>query len=94
MANFSVSRSKHSTLGAATVDTVTLTKEYSFVEVVNRDATAANVIYFTADGSTPTVAGDNTIVVAPGQRVSVAPEGLVIKVIGAAASPYSVHGVR
>jgi hypothetical protein len=94
MATFSVSRSKHATLGAATVDTVTLTKAYPFVEVVNRDATAANVIYFTTDGSAPTVAGDNTIVVIPGQRVTVAPETLVVKVIGAAASPYSVHGVR
>jgi hypothetical protein len=46
------------TLVAATVDTVTIDRDCSQVRVVNDDG--ADVIYFTVDKSTPTVAGNHT----------------------------------
>lgn len=49
---------KHVTLVAATVTTVALSVNAARIEVVNVDG--AEVVYFTVDGSTPTVAGDNT----------------------------------
>lgn len=49
---------KHVTLVAATVTTVTLTVNAGRIEVVNVDG--ASAVYFTVDGTTPTVAGDNT----------------------------------
>lgn len=52
--------SKHVTLTAATVATVTLDADFNNVEVVNVDGTAA--VYFTLDGDDPTVAGDDTYV--------------------------------
>jgi hypothetical protein len=49
---------KHATLVAATVTTVsTLADGYQRVEVTNVDGAAA--VYFTIDGTTPTVAGDD-----------------------------------
>lgn len=59
MASYQGDRAVHAkTLVAATVDTVTLSRKAKRVEVLNHDGAAA--IYFTVDGSTPTVAGDNT----------------------------------
>ena len=52
--------SRHLTLTANTVATVTLDSDYDNVEIVNVDGAAA--VYFTIDGSMPTVAGDGTIV--------------------------------
>lgn len=43
------------TLTAATVDTVTFDDDVDTVEVLSHDGAAA--VYFTVDGSTPTVAG-------------------------------------
>jgi hypothetical protein len=48
-------------LTASTVDTVTFTSTVGQIEVVNVDGAAA--IYFTVDGSTPTVGGKGTFVV-------------------------------
>lgn len=49
---------KHYTLVAATVQTVsTLDDGYNAVEVTNVDG--ASAVYFTTDGTTPTVAGDD-----------------------------------
>jgi hypothetical protein len=44
------------TLVADTVATVTLTSDWDYVEVVNVDG--ASAVYFTTDGTAPTVAGD------------------------------------
>jgi hypothetical protein len=52
--------SRHITLTANTAATVTLDDDYDNVEVINVDGAAA--LYFTIDGSTPTVAGNGTIV--------------------------------
>ncbi len=48
---------RHQTLVAATVATVNLTTNGSRIEVVNRSGTAE--VYFTTDGSTPTVGGND-----------------------------------
>jgi hypothetical protein len=58
MASYTVTAAKHATLTANTVDTVTLPVEATLVEVLNRDGAAE--IYFTVDGSVPTVGGDDT----------------------------------
>jgi hypothetical protein len=94
MASYSVAHSKHATLTAATVDTVTLTQNYRQVEVKNRDASL--VVYFTANGNTPTVAGDNTEVVSAGESVIVDTDTAsdVIKLISSGAAAYSVTGVE
>lgn len=52
--------SEHATLVASTVKTITLDAQYGRIEVVNVDGAA--IVYFTVDGSTPTVAGDGTLV--------------------------------
>lgn len=52
--------SEHVTLAAGTVTTVTLDRQYGSVEVVNVDGAAA--VYFTVDGSEPTVEGAGTVV--------------------------------
>lgn len=47
----------YATLAAATVDTVTFALDFDQVEVINRDGAAE--IFFTVDGSAPTVGGAN-----------------------------------
>lgn len=91
MASYSVNRAKSATLGVATVDTVTFPATYPYlgVAVVNRDATSP--IFFTADGSTPTVAGDDCFCVAPGQTMQIGFFGGAVKLIAAAAAAYTVQ---
>lgn len=91
MASYTVNRAKSATLTISTVDTVTFPAAYPYlmVEVVNRDAT--NPIFFTADGTAPTVAGDDCFCVAPSQTVRMGFPGGAVKVISAAASPYTVQ---
>ncbi len=48
---------RHVTLVASTVSTVNVTSNAGRVEVVNVDGAAA--VYFTVDGSTPTVGGND-----------------------------------
>lgn len=95
MASYSVTRAKHATLAASTVDTVTLTSPYPSVEVLNRDGAAA--IYFTVDGSTPTVEGDNTFVLLDSKSAlevnTNSGTTSVVKLISAGTPTYSVTGV-
>lgn len=98
MASHTVQRSKHSTLVADTVDTVALTGKWAAVEVKNRAAAGEGDIYFTADGSTPTVGGDDTDIVCPGESLVVPLSSALggdkaAKLKSAGASPYSVRGV-
>jgi Chitobiase/beta-hexosaminidase C-terminal domain len=60
MASYTVTRSAHETLAATTEDDVTITDPQVDVAVTNRSGSAE--IYFTIDGSTPTVGGENTFV--------------------------------
>lgn len=93
MASYTVNRAKSATLGVATVDTVTFpafgTYAYNAVDVVNRDATSP--IFFTTDGTAPTVAGDDCFCVAPGQTIRLGLSGGAVKLIAAAAAAYTVQ---
>lgn len=94
MATYTVAvgeRGVHKTLVAATVDTVNFSRDCDRVEIINRDGTAE--LYFTTDGTTPTVGGNNTLMLpaAIGSYVTTAVGGLsVVKLISAGAPAYSV----
>lgn len=92
MASFLVRKRKHATLTGATVDTVKLQDPTSTVEVVNRDA--ALTIYFTVNGTDPTVAGDDTIVLPPSAAYHWLAPTDTVKLISSGAAAYSVQGVR
>jgi hypothetical protein len=82
------------TLAAGTVDTVTFQRDCNTVEVLSIDGAAA--IYFTVDGSTPTVGGANTYLVPAvigALEVDVPTAGnAVVKLISAGTPSYSVTG--
>lgn len=86
------------TLVGSAVDTVTFTDDVDAVQVLNLSGTAA--IYFTIDGTAPTVAGVNTYVLpaATGASltVSIAPAGSItsVKLISSGTPQYSVQRVR
>lgn len=83
--------SRHVTLTASTVSTVTLDVDYNSVEVVNVNGTAA--VYFTVDGSTPTVKGAGTIVLpAAIGGVTVFNASRAIKLISTGTPDVSVRG--
>ena len=106
MADYSEAVSKHATLTASTVDTVTLTRDYPRVEVLHKSAAVAEPIYFTVNGAVPTVNGDDTHVVMPGGwktvksqadrdegPVETAPDSsTVVRVISAGTPAYAVTG--
>ena len=95
-------RAQSGTLTAATVTTVTLTGAYSTVTVTNQGTVP---IYVRLDGTAPTVAGDDCLVVDAGdesvfgyrstydqgQPGTVNP-GTVIKLISSATPTYTVVG--
>lgn len=86
----------HGTLVAATVTTVTLTRDFQRVEVVNVTGTAA--IYFTVDGSDPTVGGDDTYVLPAAICSFEAPSAssgstTVVKLISSGTPGFAVEGV-
>lgn len=82
------------TLVAATVDTVTFSRDCDTVEILSHDG--AGAIYFTVDGTTPTVAGANTLVIpaaAGALEVEVPTAGnTVVKLISSGTPTYSVTG--
>jgi hypothetical protein len=81
----------HKTLVAATVDTVTFNHDCSRVEVTNRDGSAE--IYFTADGTTPTVGGNTVQMLPAAISVSVVTAyggNSVVKLISSGGPAYSV----
>jgi hypothetical protein len=99
MANYQAARAVHKTLAAAAQDVVTLSATTSVVEVINRSTT--DTIFGTA-GTIPassvpdaTVAGDDTFAVPPGgvRTIAVAQqdEDLVVKLIAASATAYSIQ---
>lgn len=76
---------------ASTVDTITFADNVDRVEVISDGAAR---LYFTTDGSTPTVAGDNCYVMpatASTRTVKATPSnGTVVKVISSGAPTYDV----
>lgn len=94
MAAYTVNRAKSAALTAATVDTVTFPAfgvfAYLAVAVTNRDTT--NPIFFTIDGSTPTVGGDDCFCANVGQTVSLPFNGGAVKLISTGTSAYTVQG--
>ncbi len=84
---------RHGTLTADEVTTVTVAKAVSTIEVVNING--AGSIYFTVNGVTPTVAGDDCEVVAAGIGAAFlvdAPNNPVtVKLISAAEAEYTVR---
>jgi hypothetical protein len=100
-ANATVDRSSHFTLTGSQVYELAIKGNWSHVEVLNRDATGGDVLYFRygdADDTTaPTVAGANSIVVLPQQSVvfDIAPnsgETRTVKLISAGTPDVSVTG--
>lgn len=85
-------KAAHHSLVAATVDTVTMANDFDQVEVLNRDGAAE--IYFTVDGSAPTVGGANCQVLPAciGAAIcGVASSGnTVVRLISAGTPAYSV----
>lgn len=83
------------TLVAATVSTITFTRDWNVVEVLNVDG--AEAVYFSVDGSTPTVKGEGFHVLPKGTssaEVGVSSEGgTVVKLISAGTPTVSVRGV-
>lgn len=66
---------KNGTLAASTVATVTFTARYGDIEVQNLEPEGATpgdtgIIYVTTNNVNPTVAGDDTYAVAPGETIT------------------------
>lgn len=85
------------TLTGSTVDTVTFERYCPAVEITNRDTSLS--IYFSVDGTTPTVGGANTYWVGPASSLEVpAPQvtswdsATVVKIISSGAAHYDVQG--
>ncbi len=87
--------SRHITLTANTVATVTLDQDYAYAEVVNVDGAAA--VYFTVNGADPTVKGNGTLVLpAVIDRLEIQPYGAqstTVKLISAGTPQVSVMGL-
>lgn len=85
-------RTAHSTLTANTVKTVTIDAYCQMITIVNRSQTGA--IYFTVDGTVPTILGDNTYVCLGVRSVAVPSYAspTQVQLIGAGALDYSVVG--
>lgn len=102
MAAVNKNLSVHYTLTGAQEDRVKLTGASSVVEIINRDATAANVIYVRVGSVAQppvaaTVAGDDTTVIpaVAGSRRFKVPDasGALVSIIAANASPVSLQAV-
>jgi hypothetical protein len=92
VASYTANSVTHQTLAAATVDTVTLALDFNQVEVLNRGTTD---IYFTADGTTPTVGGNDCQIVLAGGGVKVdvpTAGATVVKLISSGTPAYTVTG--
>ena len=84
---------EHGTLVAATVATVSVTGTHEEIVVVNHGSDA---IYFTVDGTTPTVQGDDTFVCLGGGFATAEARGAgpySVKLISSGTPAYSAMGV-
>ncbi len=84
--------SQHGTCTGATVVTKTLTKDASRVDVINVSGTAP--IYFTVNGGTPTVAGNDTFVVVAiagaTRRCDLGAEAPVVKLVSSGTPTFAI----
>lgn len=98
MAAYTEIKSKHATLVAATADSVTLTGQAQFVEIVHH-GDDTDPIYFTTGAavSAPTAAADDTEVILAGERLRIElprqAEVRVVNLVSAGTPTYSVIGV-
>lgn len=91
MASYAVIRSKHATLSAGVVDTVTFASEWHAIEVLNRSRDAAHLVYFRCDGAAPTVTGEDAFVVRAGETLALNLFGSgVVKLVSPSSPDYSV----
>jgi len=85
----------HGTLVAATVTTVTLDSDHNSVEVMNRSGSAE--IFFTVDGTNPTVGGNDCDVLPAAINSIEAPAfkkgATVVKLISSGTPTFSVRGL-
>lgn len=93
MASYTDRFAKHWTLTATQVDDITFTEGVERIEVLNRDASGGDPVYFTIDGSTPAAAADDTFVVLPQQSLTLPALSLTVKVVSAGTPDISVHGL-
>jgi hypothetical protein len=103
MAAVNKKKSVHYTLTGAQADVIALNAATDWVEIANRDATAANAVYYTIGSAAnppavPAVAGDDTFVLVGGGNASRrhrVPGGrdAQIGIIAANASPISAMAV-
>jgi hypothetical protein len=94
MATYTVRRSKHATLVASTVDTVTFSTKPRSIEVRNLDSAA--VIFFRYDGVSPTVNGDDTDRVGPGETLQIDDDNSdppEVRLISSGTPSYSLRAV-
>jgi hypothetical protein len=94
MATYTVRRSKHATLVANTVDIVKFSTKPKTVEVRNLHSTA--VIFFRTDGDAPTVNGDDTDRLGPGESLEVDAANVdppQVQLISSSTPGYSVRAV-
>lgn len=97
MAEYTVQRSAHQTLSASEIDTVTVTEPQIDIELTNRTGTSE--IYFTIDGSDPTVGGESCFVLPAAVCSRVVSSDkfntptALIKLISAGAEAYSVESL-
>jgi hypothetical protein len=78
------------TLAASTVDTVTFAFVQPRLTVINEGTTG---LYFSADGSTPTVGDANAVYCPPSATVTVNGGDVAVKLISSGTPKYSVSGV-
>lgn len=94
MATYSVTRSKHATLVATVVDTINFDSPWSAMNVMNKGNTD---IYFKADYTNPTIAGDECLCIPAGEERSMScspPSGELntqVRLISAGIPQYSME---
>ncbi|MGA8330442.1 MAG: hypothetical protein WB777_14235 [Mycobacterium sp.] len=98
MASDTCVRSTHQTIASgSTAETITFSKLWAAVEVMNESTTAT--IDFTVDGTTPTVGGKETYRVLAGQYLVVEPTVIddiptVVLISATQGAAYTVTGVE
>lgn len=92
MPDHSAAVAKSATNNGSAVDTVTLTTDFTQVEVLNRSTSAT--LWVRTDGTDPTVAGDDCYAVPPGTARRIESPGAdAVRLLGSASCPFTVTGI-